>query len=214
MSRRARAVSFLLAAAIAAVAAAALAEGYGESVVRGYGRLRPVVVATADLPPGEELGPEAVAEDLEVRQVPVRFVPPPTLADPAEAIGLVAAARVPAGSYLLATQLRSPRARPAGALGRDRRPVEIAVAGVGALTALGVQPVGSEVDVVVTTEPSGSGDGRSYVAAAAVPLLGLGGGGEGTPGEALVTLGLTRGQALRLLAAESFARRITVIPAL
>lgn len=213
MSRRARAVSFLLAAAVAAVAAAALAEGYGESVARGYGRLRPVVVSTADLPAGRELGPRAVAEDLEVRQVPVRFVPPPALADPAEAIGLVAAARVPAGSYLLATQLRSPRARPVGGLGRGRRPVEIAVGGAGALTALGVQPVGSRVDVVVTDEPSGGGEGRTYVAAASVPLLGLGA-GEGGSGEALVTLGLTRPQALRLLAAESFARRITAIPAL
>ena len=49
------------------------------------------------------------------------------------------------------------------------------------------------------------------LAALAVPLLGL------TPtaeegDTATATLGLTRPQALRLIAAESFARRVTVIP--
>ena len=214
MSRRVRAISFFAAAAIAAVAAAALADGYGESVARGYGRLRPVVVTTRDLSPGAEIGPRAMAEDLEIRQVPVRFVPPDALADPAEAIGLAAAAQVPAGSYLLATQLRSPNAHREVGLRGSRRPVEIAVSGAGALTALGASPVGAKVDVVVTTEPGGSGKGRTYVAAPAVPLLGLGAGGEGAPGEASATLGLTRAQALRLIAAESFARRVTVIPAL
>jgi hypothetical protein len=142
----------------------------------------------------------------------VRFAPPGALAAPAEALGLVPAAAVPAGSYLLAAQLRPPGARRAGpTLGHGRRPVEIAVSGAGALTTMGAQPVGSRVDVVVTTEPSGSGGGRTYVAAAAVPLLGLVP-GEGEFGEAIATLGLTRSQALRLIAAESFARRVTVIP--
>jgi hypothetical protein len=73
--------------------------------------------------------------------------------------------------------------------------------------------VGSKVDVAVTTEPSGPGDGRTYVAAAGVLLLGLGPGGEGIEGEtATATLGLIRWQALRLIQAESFARRVTLIP--
>lgn len=214
MSRRTRAICFLAAAALAAIAAAGITAGYGESVTRGYGKLRPVVVARVDLRPGAEIDPGAVTEALEVRRVPVRFVPPAALADPGEALGLVPAVRIPAGSYLLATQLRPSRAGGvAGPLGRGRRPVEMVVGGAGALAAAGAQPVGSKVDVVVTTEPSGAGEGRTYVAAAAVRLLSLGAGGEGAPGEASVTLGLTRSQALRLLAAESFARRITVIPA-
>jgi hypothetical protein len=90
--------------------------------------------------------------------------------------------------------------------------VEIAVSGAGALAAFGGQPVGGRVDVVVTTEPSGSEGGRTYVAAAAVPLLALAPTAEGEAGEATVTLGLTRSQALRLIAAESFARRLTVLP--
>lgn len=214
MSRRARAAGFLLAALFAAAAAAAVANGYGDSVVRGYGELRPVLIASTDLRAGKAIDPETAAEGLEVRRVPVRFVPPGALGAPGEAVGLAPVAAVPAGSYLLAAQLRSPQAaRPDPRLGHGRRPVEIAVSGAGALTALGPQPVGSLVDVVVTTEPSGSGTGRTYVAAPAVPLLGLAPGDEAAESEtATATLGLTRSQALRLIAAESFARRVTVIP--
>ena len=214
MSRRARAAGFLLAALFAAAAAAAVANGYGDSVVRGYGELRPVLVASTDLRAGKAIDPETATEGFEVRRVPVRFAPPGVLSTPAEAVGMVPVAAVPAGSYLLAAQLRSPQAaRPAARLGQGRRPVEITVSGAGALTALGAQPVGSSVDVVVTTEPSGSGAGRTYVAAPAVPLLGLAPGAEvGEAETATATLGLTRSQALRLIAAESFARRVTVIP--
>jgi Flp pilus assembly protein CpaB len=213
MSRRFRAVGFLLAAAIAAVAAAAIANGYGDSVVAGYGDLRPVLVARSALAAGRPIDPKVAGENLEVHRVPVRFVPPGTLSAPAEAVGLVPAAPVPAGSYLIAAQLHPPRAGPVAALGSGRRPVEIAVSGASALEALGAPPVGSKVDVAVTTEPSGSGDGRTYVAAPAVRLLGLGPGGEGIEGEtAAATLALTRPQALRLIEAESFARRITLLP--
>ncbi|HET7455713.1 MAG TPA: Flp pilus assembly protein CpaB [Solirubrobacterales bacterium] len=214
MSRRARALGFLLAALAAAAAAATIADGYGASVVRGYGELRPVLVARADLRAGKPIDPSVAAEDLEVRRVPVRFVPSGVLAAPPEAVGLVPAAAIPAGSYLLAAQLHPPGGSGAeAALPDGRRPVEIAVSGAGALEALGAPPVGSKVDVAVTTEASGSGDGRTYVAAPAVPLLGLGPGGEGVEGEtATATLALTRSQALRLIQAESFARRITLIP--
>jgi Flp pilus assembly protein CpaB len=211
--RRGRAAAFLIAALSAAVAAAAIADGYGKSVVRGYGELRPVLVASGNLRPGEMIDPRLASEKLEVRRVPVRFAPPAALAAPAEAVGLAPVVGVPAGSYLLATQLRSPRADRGGSpLGHGRRPVEIVVGGAGALSTFGVQPVGSRVDVVVTTEADGSREGHSYVAAAGVPLLALGPGGEGGSGEASATLGLTRRQALRLIEAESFARRVTVIP--
>lgn len=213
MSRRSRAVGFLLAALLAAVAAAAIADGYGERVVAGYGELRPVLVASANLRAGEEIDPRVATEKLEVRRIPARFVPPGALAAPTEALGLTPSTSIPIGSYLLASQLRSPRDPSGGAvLDRGRRPVEIVVSGAGALSALGVQPVGSKVDVVITSEPEDSGSGRTYVAAAAVPLLGLGPGGEGGAGEATATLGLTRAQALRLIAAQSFARSVTVIP--
>lgn len=214
MSRRARALAFLLLAMLAAIAAAAIADGYGSSVARGYGPLRPVVVLGAKLPAGKPLGPTQVAEALAVRRIPERFVPPDALIDPAEALGLIATTSLPAGSYLQATQLSPPRARDdrTHALARDRHPVEIAVSGAGALLAAGAAPAGAKVDVVVTSEPRGQGPGRTFIAAAGVPLLALRPEAEGTPGIAAATLGLTRRQALRLIAAESFARKVTVLP--
>ena len=216
MSRRGRGLGFGLAALFAAVGAAAIADGYGSSVARGYGELRPVVVAAADLPPGRAIDPDVASTDLELRRVPARFLPPGALEAPAQALGLVPAVAVPAGSYLLSGQLRPPRSRnPRGAsLGHGRRPVEIAVSGADALLVSGAQPVGATVDLVVTTEPSTAAKGRTYVAAASVPLLALGPGAGGTePGATTAaTVGLTRGQALRLIAAESFARQVTILP--
>jgi Flp pilus assembly protein CpaB len=214
VSRRARAIAFGVAALAAALLAGTIADGYGNSVAGGYGALRPVVVATAQLPAGKALDPTAAETALEVRQVPTRFVPLGALRDPAEALGLVPAAAVPSGAYLLAAQLRPPRSEtPGPRLQGGRRPVQIAVGGAAALAVGGGDPVGSRVDIVVTTEPTGGGAGHTYVAASAVPLLGLGAGPEGdAAGTAEATLGLTRPQALRLIAAESFARQVTVMP--
>jgi Flp pilus assembly protein CpaB len=214
VSRRARAIAFGVAALFAAILAGTIADGYGDSVARGYGTLRPVVVASAPLRAGKELDPTAAEVDLEVRQVPGRFVPAGALRDPAEALGLAPAAAIPAGAYLLAAQLRPPRsAEPAPSLASGRRPVQIAVTGAEALAVGGVDPVGSRVDVLITTEPRDGGAGHSYVAAADVPLLALGAGPEGDAGGAAeATLGLTRPEALRLIAAESFARQVTVMP--
>ena len=214
MSRRGRALGFLVAALLAAASAAAIADSYGTRAVRGYGELRPALVAAEALRRGRPIDPARAAEGLELRRVPARFVPSGALAAPAEAVGLAPVAEIPAGAYLLASQLRPPRAAgPAVALSSRRRPVEIAVSGAGAL-AVGGQPVGGMVDVVVTTEPSGSGPGRTYLAAAGVPLLALAPGADGmaADGTAAATLGLTRKQALRLIAAESFARQVTILP--
>ena len=214
MSRRARALAFLLLAFFTAAAAAGIADRYGSSVARGYGKLRPTVVVEADIGAGERIGPAEVASSLAVRRIPERFVPSGALSIPTEALGLVAAATLPAGSYLLAAQLRPPRSRgPAtGGLGPARHPVEISVSGAEALFASGPPPAGARVDVVVTTEPTGAGRGRTYIAAAAVPLLALRKGVEGPGGTAAATLGLRKRQALRLIAAESFARKLTLIP--
>src|SRR6185295_3647799 len=89
MSRRARAAIFLALALLAAAAAAAVVAGYGSSVARGYGPLRPVVVLEASLPAGRPIGPREVASSLGVRRVPERFVPAGALAVPGDALGLV-----------------------------------------------------------------------------------------------------------------------------
>ncbi len=52
MSRRARALAFLGAALACAILAAALAGRYRSSVAAQYGALRPVLVASAELPAG------------------------------------------------------------------------------------------------------------------------------------------------------------------
>jgi hypothetical protein len=146
----------------------------------------------------------------------VRFVPAGALRDPREALGLAPTVELDPGSYLVTGQLQPPAdvTGPAAPIGSARRPVEIAVSGAEALLATGAAEPGAKVDVVVTTEPTASGSGRTYVAAAAVPLLALGPGadGPGPGGTAAATVALTKRQALRLIAAESFARKLTLLP--
>jgi Flp pilus assembly protein CpaB len=213
-SRRARAAAFLAAATLAALLGLALVARYRSSVARGYGPLRPVVVLSTGLRPGRPIGPRQLTS-LEVRRVPARFAPATALSTPRQALGLVPRGPIPAGSYLLTAQLRPPGEGPApgpGLIG-GRRPVEIAVGGSAALLASEGRQAVTRVDVVVTTEPSGAGPGRTYVAAAGVPLLALTAGPEGPGGDtAAATLGLTKREALRLISAESFARRLTLIP--
>jgi Flp pilus assembly protein CpaB len=214
MSRRRRALGFLLLAIIAAAGAAVIADRYGARAARGYGPLRPVVVVGTGVAAGRRLGAREISSVLIVRRVPAQFVPPGALAAPEEALGLLTRTSLPAGSYLLAGQLGVARKEkaPPGYLG-DRRPVEIVVSGADALLTTGPAPAGSKVDVVVTSEPAGAGPGRTYVAAAQVPLLALRPGPEGPgPGAGTsATLALTKRQALRLIAAESFARQVTLL---
>jgi Flp pilus assembly protein CpaB len=224
VSRRGRAVAFILTAVACAAIAARITNGYGSSVANQFGELRPVVVPAAELARGEPIGPGDVRR-LEVRRVPVRFAPPDALGSTQEAIGRAPVAPIPAGSYLLTSQLRAPRSNepPPGRsrLDRGRRPVEIAVTGAEALAATGAPPEGSPVDVVVTTEPGPGAKGRTYVAARAVELVALreaGGelGGEGAAlgaaGDWSATLALTRAEALELIQAENFARQVRLMP--
>ena len=223
MSRRARAVAFLVVAVACAAVAASIADGYGARVAGQFGELRPVVVTGAELRPRQPVGPGDLRR-LEVRRVPARFVPPDALGSPEEAVGRAPATLVPAGSYLLASQLRAPRTkqeRTRPRLESGRRPVEIAVTGAEALAATGGSPEGSRVDVVVTTEPGPGAKGRTRIAAEGVELLALreGGGGVGGDEAALgaagqwsATLALTRADALELIQAENFARQVRLMP--
>ncbi len=213
MSRRRRAVAFALLAGLAALLAGSIVDGYGSSVARSYGRLRPVLVARASLQMGERIGPAEIDGSLEVRRVPERFVPPGALAGVGDAVGLEPVADLPARSYVVASSLRAPRnrIRPPG-LGHGRMPVEINVAGAGAIAA--DSSAGARVDVVVTSEPRGAGPGRTFIAASAVPLISLRPGSD-EPGPGTIsaaTLGLTRDQALQLISAQNFARQVTLLP--
>jgi hypothetical protein len=85
------------------------------------------------------------------------------------------------------------------------------VGGAGALLAGGVAPAGAHVDVIVSGDPARGG---ARVAASSVPLLALrpGPDGEAPASTAAATLGLRRGEALRLIGAESQGRRLTLLP--
>jgi Flp pilus assembly protein CpaB len=222
VSRRARAIAFLLVSLACAGLAAAVAGGYGRSVSEQLGELRSVVVASEDLPAREALTPRSVRSALELRRVPARFVPPGALASPAEAVGRAPATRIAAGSYVTASQLELPRSREhrEPRIATAGSPIEIQVSGAGALAAAGGAE-GRSVDVVVTSEPGPGGRGRTYVAAEGVELFALveagdAGSDSGLGAAALptyvATLAVSREQALRLIQAENFARQVRLIP--
>jgi Flp pilus assembly protein CpaB len=204
--------------------AGVIADGYGASVAGQYGELRPVLVAARDLQRSEILDPPAVERGVEVRRVPESFVPPEALASPEDALGRAPGITIPAGSYLLASQLEAPardakKDKTQPRIGAGLRPVEIAVTGAEALMATGGSPEGTTVDVVVTTEPDVGAQGRTFIAAQGVELLALREGGVGSGEEGLgssgtwsATLALTRDQALRLIEAENFARQVRLMP--
>jgi len=178
MSRRVRAIAFGGAALVCAVLAAAMTGGYREDIQSELGPLRSVVVASVRIPAHRSIPAKQIDQLLEVRRVPARFAPAGALAIPDQAAGRAPAAALPAGSYVLAAQLREPGehrgSKHHARLGPGRKPVEISVSGAEALAAGGVDPVGARVDVVVTTEPGpGGGSGRTYVAAKDVRLLAL-----------------------------------------
>jgi Flp pilus assembly protein CpaB len=218
MSHRGRAAAFGVLAVTFATVAAMVANRYGSSVARGFGPMRPVVIARSDLKEGYLIGPADLRGALERRRVPETFVPPGALARPADALGRMTAVALPAGAYVLASQLDVPRpkrGKPRPGLGAGLRPVQLAVSGGEALFAGGARPEGSRVDVVVTTESRAGGSGRTYIAAAGVRLLSLTRRGPSGPGPVptwSATLALTRGQALRLIVAESFARSVRLLP--
>lgn len=224
MKRRARAVAFGCAALLCAGLAAAMTGGYHQDIQGELGPLRSVVVATARIPAGQPISAKDVDEILEVRRVPERFAPAGALALPGQAAGRAPATAIPAGSYVLAAQLREPRSKSKdeerAPIAPGRRPVEVSVTGAEALAADGADPVGSRVDVIVTTEPrAGGGRGRTYVAAEEVRLLALtraeDGAASGYSGSDstswTATLALTRTEALRLIQAENFALGVRLI---
>jgi hypothetical protein len=218
VSRRARAAAFTVTAAACAALAAASAGGAGDEETV-LGSLRDVVVATETLPARRVLDRKRIDAALEIRRIPVAFAAPDALSNPAQALERRPATTIPAGSYLVGSQLMTSdkdAAPPASDLAAGVMPVELTVASAGPL----VGQIHSRVDVVVTTEPTtGGGAGRTYVAARSVELLDLAPEAQGqtTPSDPLAgeqsiaTLAVTHSQALRLIHAQSFAREVRLI---
>jgi Flp pilus assembly protein CpaB len=213
VSRRARALVFLVAALVCAALAATVAGRYRSRIEARYGPLRPVVVATSELQAGQPIGVERAGAALSVRRVPASFIPPGALVHPADALGRAPDATIPAGSYVLGAQLAVPRPdAPRGTdVGDGLRPVQIPVAGAQALTVDGDPPEGSRVDVVVSRQAGLGRSARAYIAASAVKLLALQ--SPGGPGESWsATLAVTEAQALSLIGAQSAGREIRLLP--
>jgi Flp pilus assembly protein CpaB len=213
VSRRTRALVFLVAALVCAALAATVAGRYRSRVEARYGPLRPVVVATSELAAGQPIGVEKAGAALAVRRVPASFVPPGALVRPADALGRAPGATIPAGSYVLGAQLAVPRpdAPRAPGVGDGLRPVEVAVAGAQALTVGDGSPEGSRVDVVVARQAGLGRSAQARIAATDVRLLALqspAGPGEGWS----ATLAVTEQQALALIGAQSAGREIRLLP--
>ncbi len=219
MSHRVRAAAFVAAAAFCAALAAASAGGTGDSP-QAVGPLREVVVVTEALPARRELDHRRIESSLELRRIPDAFVASDALANPAQALGRRPAVAVPAGAYLVESQLlatREPTASQDHAVEKGHQPVEITVSAAGPI----VGEPRHRVDVVVTDEPTTGGRARTYVAARGVQLLSLGPMGDdiaamspqpdGVTELSIATLALTRPQALRLIHAQSFAREVRLI---
>jgi Flp pilus assembly protein CpaB len=213
VSPRLRAAAFGAGALACAGLSAALAGGAARPP-DALGELRGVVVAGATLERGAVLRGDAVREQLEERRVPAAFAPPDALAFAREALGRRLAVSLPAGSYVTASSLATAASRRRDRPPTGTTPVELTVAGAGALEAAGVG-AGGRVDVVVSGDPGpGPGPGRTYVAAEGVPLLSL----RRAPAEAgfgrdrwAATLALRRDQALGLIRAQGAAAEIRLL---
>lgn len=210
MTHRRRGLLFAAASVGAALIAASAVAKHGRTQSFDTEGLRPVLVARLALSPGARIKPR----DLEVRRFPAAYVPATVLTSTAQAVGERVAAEVPAGAYLLPALLgpeRSslrPRPRIAGDAGLT--PVEIGVAGAGALRRSGAS--GGHVDVLVTRDsPRGLG-GHTRVAVKGAGLLTLAA-SDDEAGEWTATLAVGRQEALRLIEAESYAREIRLIAA-
>jgi Flp pilus assembly protein CpaB len=213
VSRRTRALVFLIAALVCAALAATVAGRYRSRVEARYGPLRPVVVAISELQAGQPIGVERAGAALSVRRVPASFIPPGSLVRPADALGRAPGATIPAGSYVLGAQLAVPKSDTprAPGVGQGLRPVEVAVSGAQALTVGDGAPEGRRVDVVVSRQAGLGRSARAYIAASAVKLLALQsppGPGEGWS----ATLAVTEQQALALIGAQSAGREIRLLP--
>jgi Flp pilus assembly protein CpaB len=212
VSRRTRALVFLVAAIICALLAALVAGHYRSRLEGRYGPLRPVVVTTTELPAGEPIDVQRIGSALAVRRVPASFAPPGVLVHPADALGRAPSATIPSGSYVLDVQLAVPHAEatPRPGVGQGLRPLEVSVAGAQALT-VGGSPEGGQVDVVVSRQAGLGRTATARIAVSRVKLLALQ--SPAGPGESWsATLAVTEQQALSLIGAQSAGREIRLLP--
>jgi pilus assembly protein CpaB len=214
MGRRARAFALLGAATVCAGVAMIAVRNETERVRSQVGGLVPAVVVTQPIPSGMRFTATTAASHLTVRRVPARFVPPAALVALGDAAGERAAVSLRAGDYLTSGLLRRSAAATAGAAhDAGARLIEVAVAGASTIGQL-LQP-GTAVDVLITTQ--GSGSPRTYLALQNVTLAGFavqdgGGGGDAANVSGVASLRVSLREAVLLTAAQSFARELRLVP--
>lgn len=217
MSRRRRAAVLIGLALVLGTLAASDVAGREAALKRQLGPPVPVVVARADLEPGDPLD----ARRLGVRLVPQRYAPRVRYASTAALAGLTAAQAIPAGTDLQRTMVDGGAEAGGAPVRHGERVAEIVAAGSPEL----IVP-GGRVDVLVTRE-AGDGGGWTRLALQDAEVLavrpvggasadGDGGGeaGSGTEGATKVaaSLRVTLRQAMYLAAAQSFARELRLLP--
>ena len=215
MSRRARGLALLGAAACCAGLAASSTSRYTNEVRAQVGAPVPVVTARSRISGGSVLTPASAARYLEVRQVPERFAPTSALHAIGATIGYRIAMPLSPGDYVTDGALSgqvAPGSKDVLDGGGGARVVEISVAGATSI-AEALHP-GSRVDVLITTE-RGSAP-RTYLALQGATLVdfraGAGGEGGDGAGKAAATLRVSLRQAVLLTAAENFARELRLVP--
>jgi pilus assembly protein CpaB len=210
VSRRARGLALLGAAAACAGLAASSVSRYTNEVRAQVGPVVSVVVARAEVPSGTAITPDVARRSLDERRVPVRFAPPQALASISAAIGYRLAVELRRGDYVSQASLAAAE-KHAGA-DEGGRLVEVSVAGAGSLADV-LEP-GAHVEVLITTDTgAGPGPGRTYLALQDAELVSFSGADPGAEtAKARATLRVSLRQAVLLTAAQNFARELRLVP--
>jgi pilus assembly protein CpaB len=205
MSRR-RALATLAVALVSGWIAASDVRSHERRVKAGLGPVVPALVARTDV----KAGTRVVGSDVQLRQLPARFLPPDALRSSADALGLRAAVAIPRGAYVTASALATPSAGDSGAaaLAPGERAVDVTVSNTGAAELGGP---GARVDVLVTTGRDG-GPGRTNLALQDVQLLAVRQGSGQDSDKLIATLRVTVRQAVYLTAAQNFAQEVRLLP--
>ncbi len=205
MSRRRIAVTLVL-ALLGGWLAAADVRSKEHRIANSVGPLATALVARADIGAGKRVA----ASDLQVRQLPARYLPPDVLRSSADALGLRAAVPVPRGAYVTASALAAASASSDGApaVAPGERALDVNVSNTGAAELGGP---GARVDVLVTTGKDG-GAGRTSLALQDVQLLGVRQGSGDLSDHLIATLRVTLRQAVYLTAAQNFAQEVRLLP--
>ncbi len=200
MSRRRRGLVLVgLALVLGALAAADV--GRREAALdRRLAPLVPVLVARADLPPGQPIR----VGDVEPRELPARWAPLGAAGGPGEVAGASPAVRIPRGAYVVASDLAPPSA---GTVARGERSVEVVASGSPKLVA-----AGTRVDVLVTREGHGTRLALQDVEVLAARSEPAGDHDASGAARVAATLRVTVRQAVYLTAAQSFAREVRLLP--